>query len=53
MGGGGSICFSPNNLKFEINPEADITHFYSFVLTDNGFYIVNYHWNINNPKLFK
>lgn len=36
--GGASLCFSPNNLKFELNPDVDISHFYSFVLTEDGYY---------------
>ncbi|KAL4499284.1 hypothetical protein ABPG72_006870 [Tetrahymena utriculariae] len=50
---GPSLCFSPNNMKFEMNPEQDIVHFFSFVLTEDGFYHIVYHWNINNFDLHK
>ena len=51
--GGVSLCFSPNNLKFELDPEEDISHFFSLALSTDGFYIVTYHWNINHKKYFK
>ncbi|KAL4454601.1 hypothetical protein ABPG74_021806 [Tetrahymena malaccensis] len=50
---GPSLCFSPNNMKFEMDPEQDIVHFFTFVLTEDGFYHIVYHWNVNNFNLHK
>lgn len=43
---GQSLCFSPNNMKFEVNKEQELIHFWSVQLMEDNFHYVNYHWNI-------
>ena len=40
------LCFSPNNMKFEVvNNKEPLFHFWAVILKENNFHHIFYYWN--------
>ena len=45
---GDAICFSPDNLRFSIEKNRTLSHFWTVSLKKNQNHIVCYHWLFND-----